>query len=197
MRILTRLAVFSALPLVLLAGCGSGHTPGPAAAAGPVVKKKVNPEDALSRSLVAAVASTKAGTPPIPVQVKFALHDHPQAGEPADMDLVLVATAGTLDRIYGKVRGEDGLTVVKGEDLPETQKPLQGAPIHHTVQVLARQDGIYELTVDVSTDAGGIVSAQSFSIPVLAGNGMADLPTTGTVSAPVAAAKPPAPAPGH
>jgi hypothetical protein len=196
MRILTRLAVFSALPLVLLAGCGSGHTPGPAAAA-PVVKKTLNPADALARNLVAAVASTKAGTPPIPVQVKFALHEHPQAGAPTDMDLVLVATAGTLDRIYGTVHGEDGLTVVSGEQLPETQKPLQGAPIHHTVQLLAKQEGIYELTVDVSTDAGGIVSAQAFSIPVLAGNGMADLPTTGTVSAPMAAGKPPAPAPGH
>jgi hypothetical protein len=195
MRILTRLAVFSALPLMLLAGCGSGHNPGPAAA--PVVKKVVNPADALARNLVAAVASTKAGTPPIPVQVKFALHEHPQAGEPTDMDLVLVPTAGTLDRIYGTVHGEDGLTVVSGEELPEKQRPLEGAPIHHTVQLLAKQGGIYELTVDVSTDAGGIVSAQSFSIPVLAGNGMADLPTTGTVSAPVAAAKPPAPAPGH
>ncbi len=87
--------------------------------------------------------------------------------------------------------------MVSGADLPDTQKPLEGAPIHHTVQLLAKQDGIYQLTVDVSTDAGGIISAQTFTIPVLVGKGMGDLPTNGTVSAPVAATKPPAPAPGH
>ena len=55
--------------------------------------------------------------------------------------------------------------MVSGEELPEKQRPLEGAPIHHTVQLLAKQDGIYELTVDVSTDAGGIVSTQSFLDP--------------------------------
>jgi hypothetical protein len=49
--------------------------------------------------------------------------------------------------------------------------------------------------VNVSVDAGGIVSTQAFTVPLLAGQGIADLPTTGTVSAPVAATKPPAP--GH
>jgi hypothetical protein len=60
------------------------------------------------------------------------------------------------------------------------------------VQVLAKDDGMYEVTVDVSVDSGGILSTQAFTIPVLAGKGIADLPTTGTVSAPVAATKPPA-----
>ncbi len=192
MRILTRLAVCSALPALLLAGCGSGHDTAPAAAASTAVKKAANPQDALSRSLVAAVPSVKAGTAPIPVQVKFALHEHPQAGTPVEMDLALIPTTGTLDRLFGKVEGEEGLSVVSGAELPDTQKPQEGAAVHHTLQLLARQDGIYELTVNVSADSGGILSTQAFTIPVLAGNGMADLPTTGTVSAPVAATRPPA-----
>ena len=195
MRILTTLAVCPALALLWLAGCGSGHDAAPAAAATATVKKTVNPADALSRTFVAAVASVKAGTPPIPVQVKFALHDPPQAGAPADLELAVIPTTGTLDRISGKVEGEDGVTVVSGAELPDTQKPIEGTPVHHTVQLLAKQDGIYELTVNVAVDAGGILSTQAFTIPVIAGRGMADLPTTGTVSAPVAATKPPAP--GH
>ena len=196
MRILTRLAVISALPL-LLAGCGSGHNDAPAAAAAAAVKKAAKPVDPLARDLVAAVATVKPGTPPIPVQVKFALSGYPQANEPVDMDIALVPTVGTLDRVFGKVEGEEGLSVVSGADLTETQKPVEQVAAHHTLQILAKQDGIYELTVTVSADAGGIVSTQAFTIPVLVGKGLADLPTTGTVSAPVAATKPPATAPGH
>lgn len=195
MRILIRLAVCPALALQLLAGCGAGHDAPPAAATSTAVRKAANPADALARSLVAAVPSVKAGTPPIPVQVKFSLHDHPQAGTPVEMDLAVIPTAGTIDRVFGKVEGEEGLSVVSGAELPNTQKPLEGVAVHHTLQLLAKQDGIYELTVNVSVDSGGILSTQAFAIPVLAGRGMADLPTTGTVSAPVAATKPPAP--GH
>ncbi|MBS0581144.1 MAG: hypothetical protein JSR36_17960 [Proteobacteria bacterium] len=197
MGFLTRTAVVSGLLLGLLAGCGSGQNP--AATAGPVLKKKLAPSDPLAPYLVAAVASTKAGTPPIPVQVKFALKDHPQAGQPADLELVLTPTAGTLERLSGKVQGEEGLAVVAGETLPVTDKPLEGVPVHHTVQVTASKDGIYELTVEVVADAGGVPSAQSFSIPVVAGQGQADLSVGGTVSAPTVAGKaaPATPAPAH
>ncbi len=191
MRPLISIAVLFALQLPLLAACGSGHDAGPARPAGPITKRAVNPADTLGRDFVAAVASVKAGTPAIPVQVKFALHEHPQAGQPATVEIALTATAGTLDRMSGKVHGEDGLTVVSGEDLPDTQKPVEGTPVRHTVQLLPKQDGIFELTVDVTVDAGGITSTQGFSIPLLAGSGIADLPTTGTVTAPVTAARPP------
>jgi hypothetical protein len=191
MRPLISIAVLFALQLPLLAGCGSGHDARTATTSAPVARKAVNPADTLGREFVAAVASVKAGTPAIPVQVRFALHEHPQAGQPATVDLALTATASTLDRMSGKVHGEDGLTVVSGEDVPDTQKPPEGTPVRHTVQLLPKQDGIYELTVDVTVDAGGITSTQGFTIPVLAGSGMADLPATGTVSAPVTAARPP------
>jgi hypothetical protein len=191
MRPLISITVVFALQLPLLAGCGSGHDAGPARPAAVAARKAVNPADVLGREFVAAVPTVKAGTPAIPVQVKFALHEHPQAGQPASVDLALTPTAGTLDRMSGKVHGEDGLTVVSGEDVPDTQKPPEDVPVRHTVQLLPKQDGIYELTVDVMIDAGGITSTQAFTIPVLAGSGMADLPTTGTVSTPVAAAKPP------
>ena len=39
MRILTRLAVFSALQVLLLAGCGSGHNAAPTAASAAAMKK--------------------------------------------------------------------------------------------------------------------------------------------------------------
>ncbi len=190
MRILTRVAVFALLPLLPLAGCGSGHNAGPAVAASTVVKKSATPPDPLARNLVAALATVKAGTPPIPVQVKFALREHPQAGTPADMDIALVPTSGTLDRISGRVDGEEGLSVVSGATLAGAEKPVEGVAVHHAVQVLAKDDGIYELTVNVSADSGGITSTQAYSIPVLAGKGNRDLPAPGTVSAPVAATKP-------
>ena len=192
MRILTSLIAFSSLPLALLAACGSGHTPDPAAAA-PVAHTAAKAADTPSVTLVAAVASTKAGTPPIPVQVKFALHEHPQAGDATEMDLVLIPRSEAIERVFGTVQGEEGLTVVSGADLAETHKPVEGVPIKYTLKVLAQQDGIYELTATVSVDMGGILSSQIYAIPVLAGRGMADLPAAGTVTAPSVAGKPAAP----
>ena len=135
------------------------------------------------------MASVKPGTPPIPVQVKFALREHPQASQPAEIDLAIIPASAALDRVFGKIQGEEGLTVVDGEDVPETLKPTDTVPIHHRFKVEAKQDGIYELTVSVSVDSAGLLSTQSYSIPVIIGNGMADLPAPGT-TAPQAAAKP-------
>jgi hypothetical protein len=194
MRILTRTAVVSGLWLVAAAGCG-GHDPA-ATAAAPVTHKAATPADPLAPLLVAAVPITKPGTPPIPVQVKFALKEHPEAGTPADLELVLIPTAGTLERLTGKVTGEEGLTVVSGGAIPDTDKPLDGVPVHHSLSIQAADDGIYVLTVDIEADAGGLASTQSFTIPVIAGKGMADL-GGGTVSAPAVAGKPAAPAPAH
>jgi hypothetical protein len=173
------------LMAALLAGCGSSHDESPAGRAAMRAKKALNPKDALTRRLVGAVTSTKPGSTPIPVQVKFALLARPDVGQPVDIDLSIMPTAGNLDRISGRVEGEEGLELVGSGELEPADKPVENTPIERTLQVLPKKSGIYLLTAAVSVDAGGQVSTQTYSIPVIAGSGIPDLPAK-----PAAAAAP-------
>jgi hypothetical protein len=192
---ITRNAAAALLIAALLCGCGSSHEETPAHQAAVRAKKALNPKDALSRSLVGAVTSTKPGTSPIPVQVKFALLARPDVAQPLDIDLAIVPTVANLDRIFGKVEGEEGLELIDSGELAPADKPLENTPIEHTIKVLPKHDGIYILTATVSVDIAGQISTQSYSIPVIAGTGIPDLPTkppTAAAPATTASASPPA-----
>jgi hypothetical protein len=160
----------------LLAACGSGKEGAPGAGAH-VAKKALSPADQLARSLVSGVTQTKAGSAPLPVQVKFALQAKPEPAQPLDVTISIVPTAGNLDRIFGKVEGEEGLELVSSGELEGADRPVENTPIERTVKVLPKQDGIYTLTTTVSVDIGGSISSQTYVFPVIAGNGLPDLPT--------------------
>jgi hypothetical protein len=193
----TRNAAVALLIAALLAGCGSSHEQTPANRAATRAKKPVNPQDALARSLVGAVTSTKPGTSPIPVQVKFALQARPEVAQPLDVDLAIVPTASNLDRVFGTVEGEEGLELIGSGELAQADKPVENTPIERTIKVLPKHNGIYILTATVSVDMAGQISTQTFSIPVIAGTGIPDLPakpataaaTTASAAAPSTAAK--------
>jgi hypothetical protein len=188
-------ATAALLIAALLGGCGSSHEETPATRAATRAKKALNPQDTLARSLVGAATSVKPGSSPIPVQVKFALLGRPDVAQPVDIDLAIVPTASNLDRISGKVEGEEGLELVGSGELEPADKPVENTPIERTIKVLPKKDGIYLLTAVVSVDMGGQISTQSYSIPVIAGTGIPDLPTkpaTAAAPATTASASPPA-----
>jgi len=188
-------AAAALLIAALLGGCGSSHEETPATRAATRAEKALNPQDALARSLVGAATSVKPGSSPIPVQVKFALLGRPDVAQPVDIDLAIVPTASNLDRISGKVEGEEGLELVGSGELEPAEKPVENTPIERTIKVLPKKNGIYLLTAVVSVDMGGQVSTQSYSIPVIAGTGIPDLPTkpvTAAAPATTASASPPA-----
>ncbi|MGH8275462.1 MAG: hypothetical protein ACRETH_02085, partial [Steroidobacteraceae bacterium] len=141
MRINTRtvLSVLAAGALLCAGGCGSKNEPGKTLIK-PRAVVKIAPADTLSPNMVAAVTVTKGAAST--VQVKFELGGRPQVGQPLDVDLVIVPVA-ILDRISGKVQGEDGLTVVRGAVIPVTDKPAPGAPIRHSLKVLPGRDGMF------------------------------------------------------
>jgi hypothetical protein len=188
-------ATAALLIAALLGGCGSSHEDTPATRAATRAKKALNPQDVLARSLVGAATSVKPGSSPIPVLVKFALLGRPDVAQPVDIDLAIVPTASNLDRISGKVEGEEGLELVGSGELEPADKPVENTPIERTIKVLPKKNGIYLLTAVVSVDMGGQISTQSYSIPVIAGTGIPDLPTkpvTATAAATTASASPPA-----
>jgi len=187
--ILARNLVLFLAAAVLFAGCGSrssggsaaGQTPGKAA-----TRKAANPADELSRNMVSAVAANKPSTQP--VQVKFELQDRPDVGQPVDVDLAIVPMSASVDRLSGKVEGEDGLELLEGAQIAATDRPAEGVPIRHAVKVVARREGIFTVHAVLTVDASGQSSTETYSMPVIAGGGASDLPakpgagTTATAS---------------
>jgi hypothetical protein len=119
--------------------------------------------------MVAAVAPPGAG--PSNVQVKFELQGHPDVSQPLDVDVVIVPVFGAVDRISGKFTADDGLEVLSGQDIPAAEKPAEGTPMHYSVRVLPKRDGVFTLTATLSVDAAGHTTTQIFSMPVIAGAG--------------------------
>jgi hypothetical protein len=169
-------------------GCGSKTEPAPAQAkkAAPV-KKVATPADSLSPYLVTAVTTTKTGAELL--QVKFELAGHPEVGDPVDLDLVLVPAADNIDRISGTIQGDEGLEVVSGGTLDPAEKPAFGTPIHRNLKVRAKRDGIFTLSAALTVESGGQSLGPVYSLPIIAGNGLAD---TGATPAPAPSTPKPA-----
>jgi hypothetical protein len=174
--ILCRNLALSVAAAALLAGCGlrSSGDAAKLAAAKAVTHKAVNATDEVSRNMVSAVAANKPST--LPIQVKFELRDRPQVGQPVGIDVAIVPMSASVDRVSGKVEGEEGLEVVEGAQIAATDRPAEGTPIRQSVRVLPRQDGILTVHVVVTVDAAGETSSGAYAIPLIAGSGAPDLP---------------------
>jgi hypothetical protein len=190
--ILGRNLALSVAAAALLLGCGSrtsGAGSGPAAAK-PVTPKALNSANELSRNMVSAVAANKPSA--LPVQVKFELRDRPHVGQPVDLELAIVPMSASVDRVSGKVEGEEGLEVVDGAQITATDHPVEGAPIRQSVKVLPKQEGILTVHALVSVDAAGQTSSEAYAIPLIAGGAAPDMPGQAAGPATAAAVAPPA-----
>ncbi|HEY0766582.1 MAG TPA: hypothetical protein VGD47_01380 [Steroidobacteraceae bacterium] len=178
---MTRNAVFKAGPAlaatVILFGCGSGETPGVAGAPakpGPATPRKPQPGELVSPYMVSAVSSARTGS--ATVQLKFELRGRPGVAQPLDIDVVILPASVNLDRLYGKVEVGDGLELSEGAQIVPTERPAEGMPIRHSIKVLPKRDGIFTISAVVSMEAAGQSSSQTFTIPVIVGAGLPEVP---------------------
>ena len=118
-----------------------------------------------------AVSATKA---PSAVNVKFQVSERPQPGQPVSVEFVLIPDP-TVQSLAAKFEGDDGLTVVGGDQLPAVDKPAANVPIRHKVTVLPKSDGIYTVTATLTVATAEDSRARIFSIPVIAGDGLPQL----------------------
>jgi hypothetical protein len=170
MSVSLRAALVALSFAALAAGCGSADEGAQADAKGAKVQSAKNAGDgsAVRADMVSAVSASKAGPP---VTLKFALNQRPMVGEPIDIDVALIPVSD-LTRLYARFQPSTGLTLVKGGESPQFERPKTGEPIHHTVTVMANEDGIYYITAAVVADAEESSLTRTFSIPVIAGNGV-------------------------
>jgi hypothetical protein len=173
------LAVLAASLLLGVSGCGSGeHTAQPTAGSGSgkshKPRKPPGPskpgEEPLS-DMVAAVSASKAGPW---VEMKFALPVRPEVGQVTDIDVAVVPLDPVPDSVSVSFQVADGLEIVDGSQLERVEKLTGGTPIRHVVKVLPKRDGIFALTAVVSFAAANQDLNRTFSIPVIAGEGMPD-----------------------
>jgi hypothetical protein len=133
----------------------------------PVVTPKHGEEDL--GDMVAAVAATKAGPP---VELKFALSARPEVGQVMDLDVAVVPHEPVPESLSVSFQVADGIDIVDGSQLERVDKLVDGTPIRHVVRILPKRDGIFALTAVVSLGAASQDVSRTFSIPVIAGEGL-------------------------
>ena len=159
-----------------VAGCSSGDN-SPRAATSVSKAHKAKKSDAASKpgeenigDMVAAVSSSKGP----PVELKFALPVRPEVGQVTDIDVALVPSQPVPESVSITFQVVDGLDIVEGSQMERVEKLTAGAPVRHVVKVLPKRDGIFSLTAVVSFTSSNQDSTRTYSIPVIAGQGMPD-----------------------
>ena len=89
-----------------------------------------------------------------------------------DVDVAVVPRAPVPDSLSVSFQVADGLDIVEGSQLERLDKLTDGTPIHHVVKILPKRDGIFALTAVVSFAQANQDWSRTFSIPVIAGEGL-------------------------
>jgi hypothetical protein len=132
-----------------------------------VVSTKPGEEDL--GDMVAAVSAAKA---PAPVELKFSLPTRPEVGQVMDLDVALVPRAPVPDSVSVSFQVADGIDIVDGSQLERVDKLVADTPIRHVVKILPKRDGIFALTAVVSYAVSKQDWTRTYSIPVIAGEGL-------------------------
>ena len=173
------LAVMAAGCALGVSGCGSGDPPAKTGTAlsnaKPHKQRKTEaPTDPGAQSLSDMVTAVSASKPGPPVELKFSLPTRPEVGQVMDIQVAVVPRAPVPDSVSVSFQVVEGLDIVDGSQLERVENLVDGTPIRHVVKVLPKRDGIFALTAVVSFSALNQDANRTFSIPVIAGEGLPD-----------------------
>jgi hypothetical protein len=91
-----------------------------------------------------------------------------------DVDVAVVPRAPVPDNVSVSFQVVDGIDIVEGSQLERVGNLVEGSPIRHVVRILPKRDGIFALMAVVSFASANQDSSRTFSIPVIAGEGLSD-----------------------
>lgn len=171
------LAAIAAGCVLGISGCGSSDKP--MAFPGSQAKSHKQPKHAAAThpgeialgDMVAAVNSAKSGPP---VELKFLLQSRPEVGQVMDINVAVVPRAPVPESVSVSFQVAEGLEIIDGGQLERVDNLVDGTPIRFVVKILPKRDGIFALTAVVSFVAANQDSYRTFSIPVIAGEGLAE-----------------------
>ncbi len=87
-----------------------------------------------------------------------------------------------LEHMFARFQVADGLQLVSGSETEHIEHPEKGAPVSHTLTILPKQDGIFYVTAVVLADTDKESIARTFTVPLIAGQGLAELPAAASGS---------------
>jgi hypothetical protein len=160
-----------------VSGCSSGDKPAAATSSANAKARKqhksipTTPGEQPLGDMVAAVSASKAGPP---VEMKFSLPTRPEVGQVMDIDVAVVPREPVPDNVSVSFQVVDGIDIVDGSQLERVGNLVEGTPIRHVVKILPKRDGIFALTAVVSFTSANQDASRTFSIPVIAGEGLSD-----------------------
>lgn len=143
-----------------------------AGSAAPASKPAANkPLKSGSADMVAAVSAKAGGM----VDLGFAIQKRPQVGEPVQIEFAITPSVD-LERVFARFQAAEGLQIVAGAETDHLEKPAKGVPVSHIVTVLPKTDGIFYVTAVVLADSDKESIARTFTVPLIAGQGLLELP---------------------
>jgi len=89
-----------------------------------------------------------------------------------DLDVAVIPRAPVPDSVSVSFQVADGLDIVDGSQLERVDKLAEGKPIRHVVKIFPKRDGIFALTAVVSFAVSNQDLTRTYSIPVIAGEGL-------------------------
>ena len=156
-----------------VAGCGSGDKGITSVSSTKALEKGhktlAKPGEENLADMVSAVSTAKSGPP---VELRFSLAGRPEVGQVVDVEIAVIPRAPVPDSISAMFQAAEGLDVIDGSQLDRVEKLVDGTPIRHVVKIIPKRDGIFALTAVVSFAQQNQDLARTFSIPVIAGQGL-------------------------
>ena len=136
------------------------QTPATTAQPAPVTDAPADPTSKMAR----AVGDGKPGAA---VDIRYDITAKPEAGKPMEVQIAFVPRSG-VEALDATISGMDGITVA-GNLKPHFDNVQAGNSYQHSFTLLPDRNGVYYVTVAVTTTLSGASIGRTFSIPFVVG----------------------------
>jgi hypothetical protein len=157
-----------------LAGCGGSGAPGGSdAASGATGSSAATGKQRRGDGAGMVAAVSAVGKPGAPVEMKFDILERPEPGKTVPIVIEVTPIGADIATLDVSVQATDGIEVLDGAQMPQLQKPADGATARHTVNVRPQRDGVFYVSIVALVEQPSGSIARSFSIPIIVGGGAA------------------------
>ena len=158
---MNRVAICLSIAGIALAACGSKPDPQPR---GESATKAAAPADPIAQ-MARAVGNGKPGAA---VEIRYEFSGKPTVGTPNELQIAFIPHAG-VDSMEIAINGMDGVTL-SGPQSANFAEVEPQKPYVHTLSVLPDRNGVFYLSVVVTTQIGNQNLSRVFSVPFVVGN---------------------------
>jgi hypothetical protein len=157
---MNRVAICLSIAGIALAACGSKPDPQPA--------QPANKSSAHVDPIAQMAPAVGNGKPGAAVELRYEFSGKPTVGTPSELQIAFIPHAG-VDSMDIAINGMDGVTV-SGPQSANFAEVEPQKPYVHKVSVLPDRNGVFYVTVVVTTQIGNQNLSRTFSVPFVVGN---------------------------